>query len=107
MCRDQLGELAKRAGELKQSAEVVAISVDPPSESRKLDQLLNGAFHLLGDPDLRVISAYQMRHQMGSGTVGNMGYVIIDGRGVVRKTEVDPLFGRHAEVILGSLRELQ
>jgi peroxiredoxin len=92
---------------LKGLANVVAVSTDPPSESRKLDELLNGAFPLLGDSDLRVISAYQMRHQMGSETVGNMGYVIIDGRGVVRKISVDPLFGRHADAILGSLRGLQ
>ena len=85
----------------------MAISVDPPSESRKMYQLLDGAFHLLGDPDLRVISAYQMRHQMGSGTVGNMGYAIIDRQGQVRKLEVDGAFGQHAEVILGSLRKLQ
>ena len=88
-------------------AEVVAISVDPHAESQKLDELLNRAFPLLGDRDLRVISAYQMRHQMGSETVGNMGYVIIDGRGVVRKIAVDPLFGRHADSILESLRGLQ
>jgi peroxiredoxin len=88
-------------------AEVVAISVDPLSESRKLDQLLNGAFPLLEDPDLKVISAYQMRHQMGSGTVGNMGYAIIDRQGQVRKVEVDGAFGRHAGEIIESLKGLR
>jgi peroxiredoxin len=92
---------------LKGLANVVAVSTDPPSESRKLDELLNGTFPLLSDPRLQVISAYQMRHQMGSETVGNMGYVIIDGRGVVRKIAVDPLFGRHSDAIIGSLRGLQ
>jgi peroxiredoxin len=100
-------ELAKRAAELKGLANVVAISTDEASESKKLDHLLDKAFPLLSDPDLKVINAFQMRHNMGGVTVGNMGYAIIDGRGVVRKTEVDPLFGRHAEVILGSLRKLQ
>ena len=93
--------------ELNRLAEVVAISVDPPSESRKLDQLLNGVFHMLSDPELKVIRAYQMEHQMGRETVGNMGYVVIDGKGLVRKIAVDPLFGRHADVILQSLREIQ
>ena len=60
---------------------MVAISIDPYSDQYKMDQLFGGAFTLLSDPGLRVISAYQMRHQMGSETVGNMGYVIIDGRG--------------------------
>ncbi len=85
----------------------MAISVDPLRESRKLDQLLNGAFTLLSDPELRVIRPFLMEHQMGGETVGNMGYVIIDGSGVVRELKVDPLFGRHADAILGSLRELQ
>ncbi len=85
---------------------MVAISTDPPSESRKLDQLLQGAFSLLEDSDLRVIRAYQMEHQMGDTTFGNMGYVIIDRNGMVRKIEVDPIFGRHADVILQSLKEL-
>jgi peroxiredoxin len=99
--------LAKRAEELKGLAEVVAVSTDNILDQQKLNQLLGGAFPLLSDPGLQVISAYQMRHQMGSETVGNMGYVIIDGRGVVRKIAVDPLFGRHADAILGSLRGIQ
>ena len=86
---------------------MVAISVDPPSESQKLDRLLNRVFPLLSDPELKVISAYRMEHQMGGATVGNMGYAIIDREGRVRKNEVDPLFGRRANAILQSLRELQ
>ena len=86
---------------------MVAISVDPPSELQKLDQLLNRVFPLLSDLDLKVIRAYQMEHQMGGDTVGNMGYVIIDGKGQVIKIAFDPLFGRHADVILQSLKERQ
>ena len=85
---------------------MVAISADPPSELRKLDQLLNRAFPLLSDPGLKAIRAYQMEHQMGGTTVGNMGYVIIDRNELVRKIAVDPLFGRHADAILQSLKEL-
>jgi peroxiredoxin len=92
---------------LKGLANVVAISTDPAEESKKLDHLLERAFPLLSDPDLKVINAYQMRHNMGGMTVGNMGYAIIDRQGQVRKVEVDGAFGRHAEAILGSLRELQ
>jgi peroxiredoxin len=99
--------LAKRTGELKGLAEVAAISVDPPSESQKLDELLDSAFPLLGDSSLRVISSYQMRHQMGGETVGNMGYVIIDETGLVRQLVVDPLFGRHAAKIIESLKGIQ
>ena len=92
---------------MKGLAKVVAISTDEAAESKKLDHLLEKAFPLLSDPDLKVINAYQMRHNMGGITVGNMGYAIIDRQGRVKKVEVDPLFGRHAEAILGSLRELQ
>jgi peroxiredoxin len=92
---------------LKGLAEVVTVSVDEPEDLQKINHLLGGTFTLLTDPGLRVIRAYHMEHKMGGATVGNMGYVIIDGRGVVRKMQVDPLFGRHAEAILGSLRELK
>ena len=68
--------------------------------------MLGGVFTMLTDPSLGVIRAYQMEHQMGGDTVGNMGYVIIDGQGLVRKMEIDPLFGRHADAIIGSLKEL-
>ncbi len=85
----------------------MAISVDSPQESRKLDQLLGGAFTLVSDPKLRVIRPFLMEHQMGSETVANMGYVIIDGQGLVRKITVDPLFGRHADIIIQALKGLQ
>ena len=91
---------------MKGLANVVAISTDGDEESFKLNHLLEGAFPLLSDPGLEVINAYQMRHNMGGMTVGNMGYAIIDGRGVVRNIEVDPLFGRHSDVILQSLKKL-
>ena len=85
---------------------MVAISTDPPSESQKTAELLDRAFPLLGDPELRVINAFQMRHQMGSQTTGDMGYVIVDGQGFVREVVSDPLFGKHARTILQSLRAL-
>lgn len=92
---------------MKLLAAVVTISVDEPQDLQKTTQLLGGVFTMLTDPNLEVIRAYQMEHQMGGDIVGNMGYVIIDGQGLVRKMEVDPIFGRHADAILGSLRELQ
>jgi hypothetical protein len=36
-----------------------------------------------------------------------MGYAIIDRQGQLRKLEVDGAFGRHAEVIIQSLKGLQ
>lgn len=88
-------------------AEVVAISVDPPSESQKLDQLLGKAFPLLRDENLRVIKPYGMEHNMGGDIVGNMGYVIIDGKGVVRAQTIDPVFGQNASKIIQTLKAVQ
>lgn len=88
-------------------AEVVAISADGLSESQKTDHVLGGAFPILADPELQVIGAYRMEHEMGGTTVGNMGYVIIDGKGDVREMVVDPLFGQHADAIVQSLKQLQ
>lgn len=85
----------------------MAISTDPPSESLKTDRLLGGAFPLLSDPDLRVIRAYKMEHEMGGTTVGDMGYAIIDGQGRIRRLVMDPLFGQHADAVLQALTELQ
>jgi alkyl hydroperoxide reductase subunit AhpC len=62
---------------------------------------------MLSDPDLRVIRPYKMEHEMGGVTVGDMGYVIIDREGRIRKHAADPLFGRSADAILQSLRGLQ
>jgi peroxiredoxin len=98
--------LSKQQDELKQLAEVVAISADEQEEVQKMDQLLGGAFTLLSDPNLEAISAYQMEHRMGGATIGNMGYAIIDENGNLRKVAVDPLFGHHADDILESLRSL-
>lgn len=86
---------------------MVTISVDPYSDQYKMDQLFGGALTLLADPGLQVIRAYQMEHKMGADTVGNMGYVIIDGAGQVRELVVDPLFGRHASKIIDALKGLQ
>jgi peroxiredoxin len=96
--------LSKQEDELKQLAEVVAISAEEPEEVQKMDQLLGGAFTLLSDPNLEAISAYQMEHGMGGATIGNMGYAIIDENGNLRKVAVDPLFGHHADDILASLK---
>ena len=87
-------------------AEVVAISSEVQEEAQKMDQLLGGAFPLLSDPNLQVIRAYQMEHPKSGGTIGNMGYAIIDENGNLRKVTVDPLFGHHADDIIESLKGL-
>jgi peroxiredoxin len=72
--------LSKQQDQLKQLAEVVAISAEDQEQTQKMDQLLGGAFPLLSDPSLEVISAYRMEQSMGGATIANMGYAIIDGK---------------------------
>lgn len=83
---------------------MVAISADSAADTKKVDSLLNGAYPLLLDPDLKVIRTFRMDHDMGSETVGNMGYVIIDKQGIVRAMRVDPIFGSDADLILSTVR---
>lgn len=105
LCREQMGNLARSANDLSRAAEVVAISVDPPSELQKMDQVLNGAFRLLSDPDLSVIRQYQME-MLGGSPMADRGYVIIDGKGVVRAQSLDSDIGSHAQKILAQLKAL-
>lgn len=86
---------------------MVAISVDPPSEGAKTTASIESAFPVLGDSRKLVISSYGIEHQMGTETVANMGYVIVDGAGLVRHRVVDPSFGQHANEILAKLRALK
>ena len=65
--------MAKQQDELKQLAEVVAISAEDQEQTQKMDQLLAGAFTLLRDPNLEVTRAYHMEHRVGSSTIANMG----------------------------------
>ena len=99
--------MSKQQDQLKQLAEVVAISSEDQEQTQKIDQLLGGAFTLLRDPNLEVISAYRMEHSMGGGTIANMGYAIIDRNGMLTDFAVDPLFGRNADDIIATLKDLQ
>jgi len=84
------------------SIELLAISIDPPEESVKTDALIEGKFRLLGDPDLKVIRAYQI--EMPGGAMANMGYVLVDGQGKIRKRQIDPVFGLHLDQMLEALK---
>ena len=84
------------------SIELLAISIDPPEESAKTDALIEGKFRMLGNPDLKVIRAYQM--EMPGGGMANMGYVLVDGKGKIRKRQVDPVFGFHFEQMIEALK---
>ena len=87
---------------LENSAEVVAISNDPPAERAKTNSLVNGRVRLLLDADLRVTKALEM--EMVGGGMPAMGYVVVDGEGQIVAREVDPLFGYNVPEIRAVLQ---
>lgn len=107
-CRQNLSELAKSAEDLKKEAVVLAISVDPPSESAKMDQLLNGAFTLISDPELKIIRQYDAEMaNMGAFPMADYWYFVIDRNGQIRERVHDPLFGQSAGKMLDSLKKVE
>ncbi len=104
-CKQNLSDLAKSADELKREAAVLAISVDPPSESVKMNQLLNGAFTLISDPELKIIRDYDVEMANMASPMADDWYVIIDKDGQISTRVQDTLFGQHADRILSALKK--
>ena len=79
-------------------------------ESLKQTQAGSGAsFPLLSDIDLTVTHMYDMQLRpgwpmAGMGEIPEMGYVVVDGEGLIRLQMVDIYFGANAEDILQALR---
>jgi len=64
---------------------VLAISVDPPEESRRIVEAYGLDFRLLSDPDLRVIDQFGVRHADGGldGDIARPAVFILDREGRV------------------------
>ena len=80
---------------------VMALSIDAPTLAAQTASRVGLHFPLLSDPQAQVIRQYRMFDPLGS--MAQMGYVLIDGRGLMRAREVDPRFGAHSEAILQRL----
>lgn len=104
MCREQLGKLQPKVGELTaEGAAVLGISNDTPEASARLAKELNLPFQILSDPRMEVIRAYGMK---GEGMeMADMGYVVIDKQGRIRTRQVDRRFGENAGTIVRALRQ--
>jgi alkyl hydroperoxide reductase subunit AhpC len=108
----QLGELEKRMNELTALAKVYVVNVDIPDNSRWLKELDKITVPVLLDNDnLRVSRLYDMHSQpgrpMGGMTdVPTMGFVVIDGEGVIRKMRANIYFGRDADYLIRVLKTL-
>lgn len=104
MCRDQLGKLGPKVGQLTaEGAAVLGISIDMPHEAARLAQGLGLTFPILSDPRMEVTRAYRMK---GEGMeMAEMGYVIIDKQGRIRAHQIDRRFGENVGAIVRALRQ--
>lgn len=103
MCREQLGKLQPKVGELTaEGAAVLGISVDTPEAAARLVNELNLPFAILSDPRMEVIRAYGMK---GEGMdMADMGYVVIDKQGRIRTRQIDRRMGENAGMIVRAVR---
>src|SRR5712692_1506011 len=88
-------------GDLKPLADVIAVGADTASSIQQTQSATKASFPLLRDPDLMVSKLYdmQLRSQWPMGMMGafpEMGYVIVDDKGIIRTQRVDLTFGDHA-----------
>lgn len=103
-CRQNLTDLSKSAAELNKEAVVLAISVDPPSESVKMNQLTKGSLTLISDPNLKIIRAYDVEMTGMASPMADDWYIVIDQNGHIKKRVQDALFGEHGDRILSNLK---
>ncbi len=104
MCREQLGKLQPKVNELtSEGAAVLGISNDTPQAATKMALELGLTFPILTDVRMEVIRAFQMK---GEGMdMADMGYVVIDKQGRIRRRQIDRRFGENAGAIVQALRD--
>ena len=107
----QLVELEKPMAELQKLAEVYVVNVDTPEQSRWLKQQTGTSVPVLLDNGLAVSRRYDMHIRPGVPMGGMqgvpaMGFVIVDGAGVVRVQRSHLYFGQDAGLMLKTLRSL-
>ena len=107
----QLVELEKRMSDLRDYATVLVVNVDTPSNSRMLKFKTGISIPVLLDRGLRVSRMYDMHSRpglpMGSmRDVPTMGYIIVDGAGIIRFQRARLYFGDDADVMIAKLKSL-
>ena len=90
---------------------MISINPDTSERAQQVVQRIGATFPLLSDPDLSITKQFDMQLREGwpMGGMGNfpeMGYVIVDGNGVIRAQRVDVYFGEAAAQILRWLEDL-
>jgi peroxiredoxin len=93
-------------------AEVISINPDTGDQAQQVVQRIGATFPLLSDPDLSVTTQFDMQLRAGwpmgdmRGAFPAMGYVIVDGNGIIRAQRVETYFGDAGPQILNWLKEL-
>lgn len=109
---EQLGELREEMTALRERADVYVINSDTPEQSRQLKQITGIDAPVLLDRSLEVAGQYDMLPKLGQPMgmmqgVAQMGFVVVDGAGIIRVQRVDVNFGDHAGQMLEILRLLE
>lgn len=107
----QLVELEKRMSELRALADVYVVNVDTPENSRMLKLRTGTSVPVLLDNGLAVSRSYDMQARPGvpmGGMTGvpAMGFVIVDGKGIVRMQRSNLYFGQDADRMLKKLQAI-
>ena len=107
----QLVELEARMAELQALAKVYVVNVDTPEQSRWLKQQTGTSVPVLLDNGLAVSRRYDMHARPGVPMGGMrdvpaMGFVIVDGGGIVKMQRSHLYFGRDAALMLDTLKSL-
>ena len=89
------------------------ISINPDTSDRAQQAVarIGATFPLLSDMDLNVTKQFDMQLREGwpMGGMGNfpeMGYVIVDGNGIIRAQRVDVYFGDAGPQMLQWLKDM-
>lgn len=90
---------------------MIGISIDSGDQAAEVVQKTGATFPILADPELKVTTQYdmQLRPEWPMGMMGQfpeMGFVVVDGKGIVRAQRVDLSFGNAAIQLLPRLKEL-
>ena len=101
----QLGRLQAEVGRIRAlGAEVFAISNDGPQDARRMATEVGLDFPVLSNPSMDVIYRYRMKGERMP--MADMGYVLIDAAGRIRRHKIDRQFGEHIGDLVESLGNL-
>ena len=101
----QLGKLRADVHRIRAlGAEVFAITNDGPEDARRMATEVGLDFPVLSNPSMDVIFRYRMKGERMP--MADMGYVLIDATGRIRRHRIDRRFGEHVADLVESLESM-